>query len=215
MSHLCAQGLVPRPTVAEVHAALVAWRGLIVHFSGVPKLLSSGFSGVFPDDLRNVRDGNAQGGISCSTVRAGDVFENTEGNRNSNGCVGLIVRSRSPWSLVGVAVGDAGSSVDPITMERTCWHANLPLQIDEVQWDLDGRMPDGCNEWVMRDYDVLGLLAQLPLHVHQYGTKATPDELRYAADGLPIYTFRGGVLNEVDSQLALTRAVPICELYPP
>jgi hypothetical protein len=177
MAHKCDLHQVSRPDVKEVHKVLNAWGGIIVHFSGVPPGTSTGLNLQFPDDLKHVLAGNAQGGISCSTVRPGDTFEDPVNNRrNSWGCIGVIVRGRTPWSLVGVDVHDCGSRMEPDGL-RWCAHADSDICLEEVVQSLEGRSAIDCNEWVMRDYDVLGVLFQPPFTISSRKQFATPKEI--------------------------------------
>src|SRR4051812_14827329 len=113
MTDLCFIRAVKRPDPDEVRRELRRWGGVLVHFSGVPPGVSAGLNLTFPADLQHVIAGNAQGGISCSTVRPGDRFESIPPTswRNSWGCIGVIVRPQHPWSLVGVDRHDCGSFV--------------------------------------------------------------------------------------------------------
>ena len=63
-----------RPNLAEIHTVLAKHNALIVHFSGTPKGAGSDFEQLFPSDLREVIEGNAQTGLCCSTVLPGDNF---------------------------------------------------------------------------------------------------------------------------------------------
>lgn len=198
-----------------MHAALQTWGGVVVHFSGVPPGVSSGLNLTFPDDLRHVINGHAQGGISCSTVRPGDRFEDdlqTRG-RNSWGCIGVIVRGRTAWSLVCVDPYDCGSSMLPCGL-RTCRQVDMDLAITEVARSLDARRPSDCNEWVMRDYEVLGMLIQPPFSARAFGQFSSREEIVAAFSGQPLYTIKPDGLFEVSPDFQLRRRVPISELYP-
>src|SRR5260221_9335349 len=153
MADKCALHQIVRPDVKEVHEVLNAWGGVIVHFSGVPAGVSTGLNLRFPEDLKHVLAGNAQGGISCSTVRPGDIFEGPH-YRNSWGCIGIVVRSRTPWSLVCVHAHDDGSRMADDGL-RVCSQMDSDLSLEEVERSLKERSATDCNEWVMRDYYVL------------------------------------------------------------
>jgi hypothetical protein len=113
MSDGCFLRAVSRPAISEVHAALQTWGGVVAHFSGVPPGVPARLHLKFPADLRHVLDGHAQSGIGCSTVRPGDIFEDSGSRRrNSWGCIAVLVRARTPWSLVCVDAHDCGSFVD-------------------------------------------------------------------------------------------------------
>jgi len=211
MPDLCALHQVFRPEVREVHTALTAWGGIVVHFSGVPPGVNAGLNLNFPDDLLHVLDGKAQGGISCSTVRPGDAFEGN--TRNSWGCIGVIVRGRTSWSLAGVDPNDCGSSKQPDGL-RYCIHADRDLTLAEVIDSLDSRSPNDCNEWVVRDYDALGVLIQPPCSIRAFGTFATKDEIVSAFSQWPLFTITLDGLYELTPQLELASKIPISKLYP-
>jgi hypothetical protein len=211
MTDACALHQIFRPKVEEVHKALNAWGGIVVHFSGVPPGTSTGLNLQFPDDLKHVLMGNAQGGISCSTVRPGDNFEGP--CRNSWGCIGVIVRGRTPWSLVGVDAHDCGSHMGPDGL-RACAQADNDMGIEEVVRSLKDRSTIDCNEWVMRDYDVLGLLLQQPLSARGFGQFATQKEIATVFAGWPWFTIRQDGLYELTSDFQLGRKIPTYELYP-
>lgn len=211
MADKCALHHVSRPEVTEVHKVLNAWGGIIVHFSGVPSGTSTGLNLQFPDDLNHVLTGNAQGGISCSTVRPGDTFEGPQ--RNSWGCVGVIVRGRTPWSLAGVDAHDCGSRMEPDGF-RWCIHADTDLNLEEVVRSLDERSVIDCNEWVMRDYDVLGVLFQPPFTISSRKQFAAPKEIAAAFLEWPWFTITRDGLHQLTSDFKLGGKIPIDGLYP-
>lgn len=217
MTHLCAQHQVSRPSLKDVHATLVNWGGVVVHFSGVPAGMLSNFNKAFPDDLLHILAGQAQSGISCSVVRAGDRFEELPGDRrrNSWGCIGVIVRGRTEWSLVCVDAGDCGSFVDG-TGFRQCNGANRDLSIREIEGSLYQRSIQDCNEWVMMDYDVVGVLVQPPFSVRSFGDQATEDEIRTYFAHWPLYSFHNGGLYEIEvtPELKYKARCDIASLYP-
>lgn len=211
MTDRCSLRTVARPEISEVHAALQEWGGVVVHFSGVPPGVTAGLGLSFPDDLRHVINGHAQGGVSCSTVRPRDVFEGP--HRNSWGCIGVIVRGRSPWSLVCVDRSDCGSFMGCDGL-RNCAQANSDLTIEHVVLSLQGRSVHSCNEWVMRDYEVLGVLVQPPFSVRVLGDTATRCEIVTAFPDQRLFTIMKDGLFEVSQDFEITRALPISELYP-
>lgn len=217
MSDLCHKRAVKRPAVDEVHRELQRWGGIIVHFSGVPPGVSAGAGLTFPADLQHVIAGNAQKGIACSTVKPGDVFEITPtyNYRNSWGCIGVVVRSQHPWSLVGATPHDGGSSVPPGSGGfRYCAHSNTDLRIQEVIDSLAGRSPSGPNEWVLRDYEVLGVLIQPPLSVHALGMYATWPQIVAAFPNQKFYTIEPNGLFEVDPGTTQMTPAGVAALYP-
>ncbi len=211
MADKCALHQVSRPNVSDVHKALNTWGGVIVHFSGVPAGVSTGLNLQFPDDLKYILAENAQGGISCSTVRPGDTFEGYY--RNSWGCIGVIVRSRTPWSLVCVHAHDDGSRMGPDGL-RVCTQMDSDLSLEEVGRSLQERSATDCNEWVMRDYDVLGILLQHTFSARDFGRCASRNEITAAFAGSPWFTIKQDGLYAVAQDFKVERKVSVCELYP-
>lgn len=143
--------------------------------------------------------------MSCSVVRPGDVFHGSE--RNATGSVGVVLDLQSSNSLVAVHPNDCGSNEDK------CGVRVVGNEVDispvDLQWTLDQRA--NYNEWVIRDYEVLGVFADLPIEV---STLIIPDqpadmpaylrvtetisfevvalhEVARAFPNLPIYGFKG------------------------
>ena len=101
-----------KPTREEVREFLCQRNALLVHFSGAPKGagLERGAAHLFPTDLRHVVDGHASGGLSCSVVQPGDVFQGIA--RNATGSIGLVLDLKSADSLLAVSADDCGSVGD-------------------------------------------------------------------------------------------------------
>lgn len=205
--------LPPRPNLGDVHDLLRDKSGLVVHFSGTPRgVAASSFNGGFPDDLLNVLDGAAQSGISCSVVHPGDNFDTQSIYTNATGCIGVIVRLRNPQSLVGAHYKDCGSRVEDGV--RTCAQANQPMTIDQVRESILARAPGTYNEWVVKDYDVLGLLFQSPFFVHTPGNKVTAEELTTSFSGWDWYTLQSNGISRIDEKFIIAEIVEIERIYP-
>jgi hypothetical protein len=103
----------------------------------------------------------------------------------------VIVRPQHPWSLVGVDRHDAGSNVPQNgSLFRHCRHSVVDLTLREVIDSLDMRDPLDCNEWVMRDYDVLGVLVQPPFSVRGFGQCASWKEIATAFRAERLFTIQ-------------------------
>lgn len=162
-----------KPSVAEVHAVLAAHDGLIVHFSGAPKGSGIERGHLYPDDLRHVIAGKAMGGLSCSVVKPGDNFVGFE--RNATGCIGLILDLTVPSSLVAVSATDCGSIEAP-DGTRHVQH-ETDISVADVEASITGRRKGNYNEWVVRDFRVLGVLAVPPFEISVRGAISLPDDL--------------------------------------
>src|SRR6185295_14284490 len=113
-------------------------------------------------------------------VRPGDNFHGI--NRNATGCIGVIVRPRSPDSIVDVGHSDVGSGEDE-DGNRDASGAR-DISIEELRSTLDRRVY--YNEWVVKDYEVLGILAVEPFEV--WGKKSLghiPEEARHLFNDEP------------------------------
>jgi hypothetical protein len=150
-----------RPRIAEVHALLQKYNALVVHFSGSPRGLGKqrGTTNLYPNDLLHVIAGRAQGGISCSVVWPGDNFHGMD--RNATGCVGVIVRFRSPDSLIAAGASDVGSFEDEFGVRHACSPAEISA--DDLYKTLTERTT--YNEWVVKDYDIVGVIAVAPFEI--------------------------------------------------
>lgn len=208
MKNACARGEVARPDVADVHALLREWGGIVAHFSGIPKGMPCRFNKPYPQDLLSIIGGSAQGGLSCSVVRCTDIFDGFY--THAWGCIGVIVRPRSPHSLVGTSPGDLGSSSDD-DGDRHCEPADRDVGLGEVRESLFSRLDVVRNEWVVRDYDVLGILAQPPYGVETVGKFTTPAQIIESFSPKPIFQFQGSVLVQLSPE---RMQVDIGDLYP-
>jgi hypothetical protein len=149
-----------RPELSKVHEFLRRHNSLIVHFSGTPKGGGSNFNYLFPADLNQVIAGNAMGGVACSVVRPGDIFHGT-GERNAFGSIGVILDFKSKHSLVAADPHDCGSRVENgvrvVQVERPV------ITLADLERTFSARISH--NEWIVRDYVVLGIFAIPPCEV--------------------------------------------------
>jgi hypothetical protein len=209
-----------RPEVTEVHKLLRKHTGLIVHFSGCPPMhvRDWGQDHLFPKDLQHVIAGNANGGISCSAVCAGDVFEGENGA--STGYIGVIVTMKNKDSLIIASTGDDGTRIDEYGNRIALKDRDLTVEGLEATLKLG----NGHNEWAIRDFTIKGILAVKPCHVwHRHAQieetppefnnhdflqedhcgprSVTLHELRDCFPNVDIYTFdHGGIVRFVGEQ---------------
>lgn len=194
-----------KPSTVDVHLFLLSHQALIVHCSGTPKGIGPG-NQPYPHDLQHVWQGGAQGGISCSVIRPGDSFHYPV--RHSTGTVGLVVAPISSESIVAVSPNDAGSQVENGVRVVA---REVDICVNDLEMSLSGRR-DRYNEWVVRNFKVVGLFTAMPattwqstpMQGHEGRFTGTIDqevgistpEIAADFDGLPIYTFSGnGVLR--------------------
>src|SRR5262249_11671848 len=148
-----------KPDVTEVYEFLRSRNAFIVHFSGTPK--GSGGGKWFPNDLRHVIEGRAMGGLSSSLVRPGDNFRGFK--RNATGSIGVILGLQSKASLVAVDPSDCGSIEDE-QGNRTVQNER-DITMEDLARTLDARAVGDYNEWIIRNYDLLGIFAVPPSEV--------------------------------------------------
>ncbi len=202
-----------KPTIATVHRMLQRHNALIVHFSGAPKGVGES-ARLFPDDLRHVANGNAMGGVSCSTVAPGDIFSRIPSASNGTGFVGVVIDLQVKESLIGVDPADCGSSLDVHKIRH------VKVEKDIFVKDLDATMGSArthYNEWVIRNFKVLGIFVALPCYVSVpyvwppdvpkdlQGDKPVLDiqpisieRIRAEFPSLPMYTFNATQILRVD-----------------
>jgi hypothetical protein len=223
-----------RPEITEVHLFLQNHNDLIVHFSGCPPMpvKDRGKEHLFPTDLKHVIAGNAQGGVSCSVIRPGDIFDGPEAN--STGCIGVILRMKSRDSLISAADYDDGTRVDDD--DNRIVDKDVDISVEDLERTMENRK--GHNEWAIKDLEVLGIFAGNPFEVwHRYpqmgqfcdapeefsdmdalaGENCDPRrvtliELRHTFPDLPIYSFQDGGIARLEGP----QRIPVghAELYP-
>lgn len=163
-----------RPSISEIYALLQRHNMLIVHFSGAPK--GSGTTRpnhLYPNDLNYVLNGHANSGLSCSTVSPGDTFSGFE--RNATGCIGTILGLKSPQSLIDAIKFDCGSMQDSNGFRVT--QNPKDLSIIDLEETITGRGQGSYNEWVISNFEVLGIFAAMPLEVSYMADETTRPEL--------------------------------------
>jgi hypothetical protein len=195
--------VLEKPTVAEVHAVLAAHEALIVHFSGVPKGSGLERGHLYPDDLRYVIAGNSMGGLACSTVKPGDVFAGFQ--RNATGCIGLILDLTSPASLVAVSATDCGSIEGPNGIRMVLNERSI--SVADVEASIFNRPLGHYNEWVVRDFKVIGVLAVPPFEISDRGGLELPPDV--PAHLVDVENEIGPVSTNLDAVAATFSSLPI------
>jgi hypothetical protein len=97
---------------------------------------------------------------------------------------------------------------------RTCAHSDSDLSLEEVVQSLEERSVTDCNEWVLRDYDVLGVLFQPPFIVSTQIKFATPRDMAAVFAEWPWFTITPDGLHELTSDFKIGGKIPIDGLYP-
>jgi hypothetical protein len=149
-----------KPSVEDVHAFLRERNAVIAHFSGCPKGAGANRGHSYPDDLHHVLAGKAHGGLSCSLVLPTDRFASDFSWCNTTGCIGVILDLNSAESLVAVSPHDCGSMDDEHGVRRVLMERDISL--GDLERSVSERPLGGYNEWVVKDFRILGILAIAP-----------------------------------------------------
>lgn len=159
-----------KPSLDDVLSFLARHQALVVHCSGTPKGIGPGQER-YPEDLRHVWLGRAQGGISCSVVKPGDRFHGT--GCSSTGSVGLVVAPNDSKSIVAVAPRDAGSCVE--NGVRVVGQ-EVDIGVTDLEQSITARS-NGYNEWVVRNFKVIGLFVAEPATIWQDVPMLVPGDM--------------------------------------
>ncbi len=161
-----------RPDVSAVISLLRSYNALVVHFSGTPK--GAGYNKYpFPDDLNNVLNMGALNGLACSVVMPGDNFYGN--TRNAIGSIGVVLGFQEPGSIVNACRGDCGSGAD----ENDNRDANPVenISIDELEDTIANRKIESHNEWVVKNQEIIGIFAAVPLEISIFDYPDFPDDM--------------------------------------
>lgn len=187
-----------RPTVQEMYDVLKKYNALIVHFSGAPKGAgASRNNNLYPNDLQHAINGHAQGGLSCSTVIPRDNFQGLY--RNATGCIGIVLGLKGKESLSGAYPKDCGSNEDEKN-KRLSFIQN-ELAITDIENTITNRPFGNYNEWIIKDYNVLGIFAVSPFEIAFLESPASPPGMpdRLKPDG-PVASITSTTPEEVCDQ---------------
>ena len=117
------------------------------------------------------------------------------------GSVGLILRCKRAASLLGVCHQDAGSWYDPTTGRRNLGSCIKPTTRSCTQSITDRQ---GHNEWVVTNYEAVGLFMDGTLDVWDSSTnfdrQSNFAEISAAFPGLPVLYYYQNSLWEVHPQ---------------
>jgi hypothetical protein len=172
--------------VAQGYEFLRRHSALLVHFSGTPKGAGSNFEYWYPADLQRVIKLEAASGVSCSAVRPGDEFDDFN-TANATGCIGVVLGLQDKDSLVAADPHDCGSRMEGGVREV---FKKRGLTIDDLEETFVKRPNDSYNEWVIKDYVVLGIFAAPPFRVSVLKVPDFPDDLPpWLMDSTPIPAF--------------------------
>ena len=184
-----------RPTYADVRALLKSCEGLIVHFSTSPSMHADPL-GHYPRDLHTALTSTCcrNGGLSCSVVTPNDPFSGD--TPFVPGYIGIILDPREPYSIVSCSRGDGGDIRDLQTCAVMGEFQDVDLSVDELRSTITGRT--GYNNWLVKDYEILGILALPPYEVVKIAGKDRMtchtgiDQVSSEFHNLPIYTIADG-----------------------
>ncbi|PZR93524.1 MAG: hypothetical protein DI537_10420 [Stutzerimonas stutzeri] len=182
---------LPRPTVAEVHAVLREFGALLGHFASYPPMDSlDDASPAYPDNLIRVLRRECPGGVCCSTFTAADQIVP---GRNVSGDIGVILRPGSDRSVLAASPHDIGSRV----VNGVRQFPQRPVFRTDLERSIIGRAEDGVNEWIVDDYEPLGIITLGGGWAYGAPVPQSPAMLAETF-GVPIYRFDGGRLVRLD-----------------
>lgn len=189
-----------RPAYADVRSLLSSHEGLIVHFSTSPSMHAQP-DGHYPSDLHTALTSACcrNGGLSCSIVTPSDPF--TGDAPFVPGYIGIILDPKGSHSIVSCSTVDGGDIRDLKSCTVTGELQNIDLYLDDLEGTITER--SAYNNWLVKDYDILGVLALPPFrvetihnHVHLGIIRgSTHTDIRQVAaefPGLSIYTVMEG-----------------------
>jgi hypothetical protein len=163
---------VKKPLVSVIKRILEQRNGLIVHFSGAPKGAGVERGSYYPADLQHVCAGHAMGGVSCSVVLPADNFSGDY--RNATGCIGLVLELTEPDSLVAVFPVDCGSMEED---GNRVVENPRDITSQDVEDSISQRPADRYNEWVLRDFRVVGVFSAPPYEVSKIAHLEYPEDM--------------------------------------
>lgn len=192
--------LPQRPAYADVRALLKSYKGLIVHFSTSPSMHAEP-DGHYPDDLHTALISACcrNGGLSCSVVTPSDPFIGE--TPFVPGYIGIILDPISSESIISCSTADSGDIRDP----RSCTVVGELQNVDISVADLGRTITErtGYNNWLVKNYEVLGILALPPFRVEiinhheliglvRSSSRTDIGQVALAFPGLPTYTVDNG-----------------------
>lgn len=137
---------------SEVRQLLSEHGVILVHFSGISR--TSQFEDLyFPDDLKTARAGDLCGGVCCSTLGPRDSYTCTQ--MNAVGEIGIIINPKSESSVRAASASDAGSWIN---VHSGCREVETSKELPEAcKESILRRGEAGYNEWVVQDYNTVGI----------------------------------------------------------
>ena len=195
-------------SIREIYSVLEQNNALIVHFSGAPK--GSGkyrHDHIYPKDLLHVINCYAQGGVSCSTVMPTDNFHGRD--RNATGCIGVVLGLKNDCSVTSAAPNDVGSIESRNGIREA---QGQIINIAAINASISDRQKNEYNEWVVRDYFVIGVLAVPPFEVMKLRTPVFPPDMpEYFIDSTPQPEINQTTLTQVESFFPNNRIFTFCD----
>ena len=139
------------------------------------------------------------GGLSCSVVTPTDPFIGA--TRFVPGYIGIILDPRERQSIVSCSTDDGGDIRDLQACTVMGEFQNIDLSVDDLRRTITGRTE--YNNWLVKDYEILGILALPPFRVakiiqHDFAGlvrgEAHTDISQVSSEfpNLPIYTIADG-----------------------
>lgn len=189
---------------------------MLVHFSTV---MARDQSLVFPDDVKNAMTLRGTS-LAFSTIQKGDRFDPTDtGKGGAEGSTRMLVDIAATTRVLKVHPSDMGSYIDN---SGRADGMGSPPTAESCARSIDDR--NRSNEWLVQDYEPLGIFILPPLLVR--GRIPNFDPATYAempidfdklADhvfpDLPIFTANGKTYGEFDRASRTWKEVGINDIY--
>jgi hypothetical protein len=158
-------------------------QALLIHFSSIMTGHREQFP--FPCDLRNAMRLKKKR-LSFCTLQTGDHWPAaphapTAADANAAGNIGIVVDINDVDSVYKVAPGDQGSFDDGGPCGRDGL-GELPT-LDACSRSID--MRESCNEWLVKNYTTIGILALAPHLVPRPGAGEGPVSLVTIVESFP------------------------------
>lgn len=178
---------------------------LLVHFASITKMSNTRPKEPepYPDRLLRILESNLDRNqkICTSTVMPGDKFPTSKSlDTNATGCIGVILVPNSDISFCCADPADCGSEVkNDVRQCKKCVSSPHECTFGELENAIINRPTNEYNEWIISDYETLGLFMMPDFCVPLPDSDADEKyrftdliELNEDFGGYDIYSFHNG-----------------------
>ncbi|HCM1609724.1 TPA: hypothetical protein N2965_004580 [Vibrio parahaemolyticus] len=130
--------------------------------------------------------------------------------RNATGCIGVIISINNPQSIIDVSESDCGS-IECDNGERTTY-SQKTLTISDIESSIENRSVDSYNEWVVQDYNIIGILALSPFEISTFKKSPCPDGVpEHLWNDQPIAAIESLSMDDVISEFSDHQVYSFCD----